>query len=62
MIEISMLASGHIDVLACMVCNLTNFHMLFESVNVTMKSAINFYDMTTLRYIVCQGEVWGDVG
>ena len=32
--------------------DLANSHTLCESVNVTMKTTINFYDMTTLRYLV----------
>ena len=32
--------------------NLANYHALCESVNVTMKIKINFYDMTTVRYIL----------
>ena len=32
--------------------DLPNSHSLWESVNVNMKTAFNFYDMTTLRYLV----------
>ena len=32
--------------------NLVNSHTLCESANVTMKIAINFYDMAILRYLV----------
>ena len=32
--------------------NLANSHTLCESVNVTMKTAIYFYEMKTLRYLV----------
>ena len=38
--------------MARMARDLGNSHTLCESVNVTMKSAINFYEMTTLRYLV----------
>ena len=38
--------------MACMTRDLANSHTLCENVNVTMKTAINFYDMTTLRYVV----------
>ena len=41
--------------LACMVCmagDLANSHTLCETVNVNMKTAINFYDMTTFCYLV----------
>ena len=32
--------------------DLANCHTLCEGVNVTIKTTINFYDMTTLRYIM----------
>ena len=41
--------------LACMACmarNLANFHTLYESVNVTMNTTINFDDIMTLCYLV----------
>ena len=38
--------------MARMTRDLPNSHMLCESVNVNMKTTINFYDMTTLRYLV----------
>ena len=34
--------------MARMIHDLANSHTLCESVNVTMKTTINFYDMTTL--------------
>ena len=37
--------------MARMARDLVNSHTLFESVNVTMKITINFYDMATLRYL-----------
>ena len=41
--------------LACMARmarNLANSYMLCEIVNVTIKTTTNFYEMTTLRYLV----------
>ena len=38
--------------MAGMACDLANSYTLCESVNVTMKTTIDFYDMTTLRYLV----------
>ena len=41
--------------LACMARvarDLANPHTLCESVNVTMRTTINFYDTTTLRYLM----------
>ena len=38
--------------MARMARNLTNSHTICESVNVTTKAAIYFYDMKILRYLV----------
>ena len=38
--------------IARMVRDLANFHTLCESVDVTMKTTIDFYDMTILHYLV----------
>ena len=38
--------------MAHMACNLANSYMLCESVNVNLQTTINFYDMTTLPYLV----------
>ena len=38
--------------MARMAGSLANTHTLCESVNVTMKTTINFYDMTNIRYLV----------
>ena len=40
---------GH---MTCVAHDLANSHILCESVSVTMKTAINFNDMTTLRYLM----------
>ena len=49
------MARGHVDhagMHARIARDLANSHTLYESVNVTMKTTINFYNMTTLRYLV----------
>ena len=35
-----------------MACDLANSYMLCESVNLTMKFTINFYDMAASHYLV----------
>ena len=52
------LARWHVDTeaklarMACMACDLANVYTLCESANVITNITINFYDMTTLHYLV----------
>ena len=39
-----------------MALDLTFSHVFCEKVYVTMKTTINFYDMTTLQYLVIKGK------
>ena len=47
--------------MARMAHNLENSHMFCESVNVTMKTTIDFYHMTNLRYFVIKEKLWVDM-
>ena len=42
----------HVGTLVHMADDLANSNTLYGSVNVAMKTTINFHDMTTLRYLV----------
>ena len=42
----------HVGTLVHMAGDLANSNALYGSVNATMKTTINFYDMATLRYLV----------
>ena len=50
--QVYWLARGHVGTHGTYGTHLANSHTLCESVNVTMKTSVNFYHMTTLRYLV----------